>query len=444
MEIIIYFLKLSFVLTGLYFVWYISGKRKTDPFFDRIFMLIAPFLAIIIPLIHFEIQLKSSFIKNFENLPEIEMAMSYFSGEETINSPQNLSFLTFFHLIKWTYIIIGAILLFQTLHSIYLKIQLIKKYGITKDEKLKLVSVRQKILPFSFINYVFLNPHDYDSDSLNVILKHEKAHIRQYHFADVIFYEFLRIFLWFHPVYWIMKRKLSESHEYLADRFVLESGVDRLKYMNLILSHINYNYSSLIGSSFSKIITIKRLKMMKTHDKIKNMPRIAFSLVSIILLLVLMSFNTSDTNKSVSINISSLSKAAPSPPSISPVDISKVTMTSGFGMRIHPITKKEVLHKGIDLAAPLGTDVVASADGVVADAGYDPKGAGRFITIKHDETYTTFYSQLDEVLVEVNQEVKKGGLIGKVGSSGLSTGPHLHYEVRIENTAVDPEGYLGK
>ena len=128
------------------------------------------------------------------------------------------------------------------------------------------------------------------------------------------------------------------------------------------------------------------------------------------------------------------------PPSRSPLD-EKPKVTSGFGMRFHPIFKERKMHRGIDLRAERGTPVYATADGVVEKAVTHNK-YGKMIVLKHDSTYQTLYSQLSAFEVKIGMEVKKGDLIGRVGSSGLSTAPHLHYEVLKDGKAVNPEKYF--
>ena len=129
------------------------------------------------------------------------------------------------------------------------------------------------------------------------------------------------------------------------------------------------------------------------------------------------------------------------PPDTSPL-AGELIITSGFGPRIHPIKKVEKAHKGIDFKAPLGTPVYATSDGEVIKAEFHKNGYGNHIVIRHDDHFQTTYSQLSEMKVEVGQKVTKGMVIGLVGSSGLSTAPHLHYEVIKDGTHVDPEDYL--
>ena len=122
-----------------------------------------------------------------------------------------------------------------------------------------------------------------------------------------------------------------------------------------------------------------------------------------------------------------------------PVDNAR--MSSGYGMRNHPVLRKRKNHNGVDLAAPSGTPIYATADGTVERANYFGS-YGNYIQIGHGNAIETRYAHLSRIIVADGQEVRKGDLIGYVGSTGRSTGPHLHYEVRIDGKAVDPRPFM--
>jgi len=124
-------------------------------------------------------------------------------------------------------------------------------------------------------------------------------------------------------------------------------------------------------------------------------------------------------------------------PSILPLTTSR--LTSRFGYRIHPISGQNSHHSGIDLAAPHGTPVAATMDGVVVSAGR-MGGYGIIVRVAHGNGIETRYAHLSRVAVSANQRISQGQVIGFVGSTGRSTGPHLHYEVRQNGTPVDPLG----
>lgn len=116
-------------------------------------------------------------------------------------------------------------------------------------------------------------------------------------------------------------------------------------------------------------------------------------------------------------------------------------LSSGFGPRINPVTGNLRVHQGLDLAAPLGADVYAARDGVVTEIGEDPI-YGKYVIIEHSENWTSLYGHLSSVNTDLRKNVKSGNLIGKVGSTGQSTGPHLHFEIRQHGRAQNPDKLL--
>jgi murein DD-endopeptidase MepM/ murein hydrolase activator NlpD len=126
-------------------------------------------------------------------------------------------------------------------------------------------------------------------------------------------------------------------------------------------------------------------------------------------------------------------------PSRMPVD--GVTLTSGFGMRDHPILRRRARHNGVDLAAPHGTPVFATADGIVEMAQWYST-YGNYVQIGHGAGMETRYAHLSSYTVDSGSQVRAGDLIGYVGSTGRSTGPHLHYEVRVSDEPVNPIPYM--
>jgi hypothetical protein len=116
-------------------------------------------------------------------------------------------------------------------------------------------------------------------------------------------------------------------------------------------------------------------------------------------------------------------------------------LTSPYGIREDPFTGHPSMHRGIDLAAPEGTEVYAVADGIVTEIGNDPV-LGIYIIINHRNNWSSLYGHLQRVEIVLRTEVKSGTLIGRVGSTGMSTGPHLHFELRQDGRAIDPSGRL--
>ncbi|HEC08513.1 MAG TPA: M23 family metallopeptidase [Acidimicrobiales bacterium] len=116
---------------------------------------------------------------------------------------------------------------------------------------------------------------------------------------------------------------------------------------------------------------------------------------------------------------------------------------SGFGLRTDPIDGSQKMHKGVDIGAPAGTPIAAAADGVVTWAG-ERGGYGQLVVIDHGGGVETRYAHQSRLDVVPGQRVAAGEMIGAVGSTGRSTGPHLHFEVRVDGEAVDPAGWLSR
>ncbi len=128
-------------------------------------------------------------------------------------------------------------------------------------------------------------------------------------------------------------------------------------------------------------------------------------------------------------------------PSIQPVaDKDLRTMASGYGYRRDPIYGTSRFHEGMDFSAPIGTKVYATGDGTVQSAGWK-SGYGNLIEISHGYNYLTRFAHLSKILVSPGQKVSRGDLIGEVGNTGKSTGPHLHYEVRLRGEPQNPVNY---
>jgi murein DD-endopeptidase MepM/ murein hydrolase activator NlpD len=137
----------------------------------------------------------------------------------------------------------------------------------------------------------------------------------------------------------------------------------------------------------------------------------------------------------------SLAAARPSVSVPAGMPVGGVRMSSSYGMRNHPVLGGRRSHNGVDLAGPTGTPVYATADGIVGKA--ERFGSyGKYIQIEHGGEMETRFAHLSGYNVVAGQRVRKGDLIGYIGSTGRSTGPHLHYEVRIAGEAVDPRPYM--
>jgi murein DD-endopeptidase MepM/ murein hydrolase activator NlpD len=148
-----------------------------------------------------------------------------------------------------------------------------------------------------------------------------------------------------------------------------------------------------------------------------------------------MSDKTNNAYKSLLIENSSLNQLLSAFPKDKPV---RYAFTSSlYGIRIHPVTKNLNLHEGDDYVPTLDTNAYATMAGRVSEVGYD-QGYGNYVIIDHGHNIKTRYAHLASAKVRLNQEIKKADIIGKIGSTGLSTGNHLHYEIMLNNNKINP------
>lgn len=143
-----------------------------------------------------------------------------------------------------------------------------------------------------------------------------------------------------------------------------------------------------------------------------------------------------ETNQNEQIKVPRLSSG-----SLQFIRPAKGRLSSPFGMRIHPVTRKKKMHNGIDIAAPIGTPILAAEAGVVTTAS-NLRGYGLVVYVQHNDEYETRYAHCSKFHVGVGDRVTKGQLIAEIGNTGLSTGPHLHFEIRINGKPVNPSSYV--
>jgi murein DD-endopeptidase MepM/ murein hydrolase activator NlpD len=297
--------------------------------------------------------------------------------------------------------------------------------------------------PFTFFTNIFIPEHFKEQEGTELVLQHEWAHASQLHTLDILLAELYGIVFWFNPFVILHKRSLKTVHEYLADSAVARSKNDKITYMQLLVQTVSYKPYNGLSSNFYWLTLKKRMNMI-TKNKTSKFRLFTYLLIFPVLAIIIQSFSMSQINAADTANAEAAYGNVPCMMPIKEKDLDKIT--SGFGMRMHPIKKVEMMHNGVDMVAKIGTPVMATADGRVVKVEFngEGKGYGRAIIIQHDNTFSTLYAQLSEFKVNAGEKVKQGQVIGLVGSSGMSTGPHLHYEVRKNGEPVDPGNYFSK
>lgn len=435
----------STISVSVFYIFYeLFLKRDTWFRFNRYYLLFGIAFSLILPLLDFS---ASGLMVNSQNQFEFN---EYLSFGSTINSLEEITQRSVSkpNYIFLLYLLIGGIFFTRFIFQLFNIIKIAKAYEIIKYRNYKLVLMNDDSAPFSFFNFIFMNKDDYGSIGSNELLLHEIVHARQKHSFDIILLEFILVLQWFNPFIYRYRLAFKEIHEYLADRGVLMENSDKVAYQKLILDQIEKSFSLNLASQFNYSLTKNRIKMM-TRINSSKIAKFKTLLVLPLVATLLMAFaiNTSNdnmVNKSL-LQIQPITDSN-SIPSIFPVKkVDGWRISSSFGMRMHPIYKKEMMHNGCDIVAPKGTPVIATANGIVrkVEANFvQGKGYGKYIILDHEGGYSSLYAQLSNYNTKEGTEVKKGDVIGYVGTSGISTAPHLHYEVMKDGENVDPERFF--
>lgn len=263
-----------------------------------------------------------------------------------------------------------------------------------------------------------------------VILAHEHAHIKRNDFIKFIMLRLVKALFFFSPVVLLLIKEILEREETETDLTAMRLfSITPSAFGKTILHTIRTSNPVRYPVPALRKSTKRRLKMrlegLFPNSQTTKRKWIRTSVLSSLLILMVVNFPSAATLENTS------SESA----FIIPVASGKLTLP--YGQATHPITKKQFMHKGIDLAAPMSTTIVAPAKGQVTKIDYND-AQGHFMIMRHDDGYTTLYSHLSEVMVSQDSTVEQGDAIAKVGNSGRSTGPHLHFEVHKDNETIDP------
>lgn len=275
------------------------------------------------------------------------------------------------------------------------------------------------------------------------VLTHELVHWRRHDLWIKWLAVLARAVHWFNPAVWWLVRRLEQDCELSCDEQTVRhwDSPRRARYGELLLilaagGDSGFGWVSLSLSSPKQRLK-ERLICMMTQ---KRYGRPAALLAASACLAVVLSSAALGAYAGPAHQTAPASEETPEALSWPLETDGSVTLSALYGSRVHPVTGKTTSHSGIDIPRDAGTPVLAAADGTVEEAGFDAED-GRYVVLRHG-SLTTKYCHLQEVDAAGGEQVQTGDAIGRVGSTGQSTGPHLHFEVALDGAAQDPLNYL--
>lgn len=426
----LYLMKSCAYLLAFYIPFILILKHTTFFTMNRVYLVSGLFLSFILPLYTGFIKIPSY------SPPDLPFVEPFVTQTESVitRASEPTGSLTIVTLLVISYVLGMAFRLISLTVSIAGILNLKREGEVFVYRNIRVVKTNTSV-PFSFFNYVFL-PKELDDPG---ILEHEVAHVRQYHWIDLLFVELVSVILWFNPMMIFYKRSLKQQHEYLADRSAILSEVDLAEYLMSIRKQIELAVPSMLISEFY-FQSIKNRINMLTKKRTSMFGLTTYALVLPIILILLMAFSSQrdfqiETQGENGVNQEPITLGLP-------IDkANEFVLESGYGERMHPVLGVKRLHTGIDLIANEGVPVISAQDGVVVKA-HLADAWGNIIVVRHEGTYSTSYSHLKSMKVKVGNSVKKGQVIGLVGNTGLSTKYHLHFELLENNKAIDPIAFL--
>ncbi|AXT59603.1 hypothetical protein D1816_04285 [Aquimarina sp. AD10] len=451
-NLFLYIIQTAFIFSVLYILFVLFLKQLTFHHLNRIILLLLLPISLLIPLTNgiFPSSFSDVIIEVplFDQVAMINTDIVDIQGVKTndINSSFN-----YLGILITIYLIVVAIYLlrfFLTAKNLFL----LKRRSYTKKENGYKLVIADVANIFSYFDSIFI-PKQKIKTYDEYVLAHERMHIKLKHSIDVIITEIYIAFFWFNPLSYLYRKSLKSVHEFQADKGVLQKGVKTSDYMQLLMQTLEVQKPNNLYNYFKQPILKQRVIMM-TKPKSNNLAKLKYSILLLMCIFLISAFtkpnisnkNSNDIEFVTILNVLDacyILEDETLPPSLFPVQNgTKENITSHFGVkRKHPKINKGVAHGGIDIRATPGTPVIATADGIISKASLEGDW-GNLIIISHADDHETWYAHLQGFNIKEEQSVKKGEIIGYVGNTGLSTGPHLHYEVKYKGKRVNPLDYI--
>ncbi len=276
-------LKISLSLALFYLIYWIVLRKETFFRLNRFYLIFTLLISILLPLfpLYYEVAVQAAkqvtmlSMDNLQNLPALKDPV-----------PESIRWHEVLFIV---YITVAALILFRLVVQSLVIASLIFKSRIKKMDGLKIVENDKYGLPFSFFNLIFINPKFHKQTDLQDILNHERVHIDQNHWVDLLIIELLTVIFWFNPFIWLFERSIKQNHEYLADQGVLTRGLDLKRYQALLINQLMGMQIIGVTNNLNFALNTNRLKMM-TQSQSKKIKSARFLLALPVLFLLLAAF----------------------------------------------------------------------------------------------------------------------------------------------------------
>lgn len=434
-ELLIYQFKAAMVMVVFYLSYRIIASKENYHRLNRIMLIITPLLSFILPLCVITttqiVTIKQSIIDPTIISDQLQTTLQEYKSDN--------------HVINWISILTsiyytGSILLSAYIITIYVKLgTLIKRSKTIEHHIATIYTTTKNIIPCSWFSNIIIPKSELNHDA-EMIIAHENAHSMLKHSYDIVIIDLCCVVQWFNPAIWFIRRDLKELHEYEADNYVITQGYSLKQYQLLLIKkaagHESYSIANNLNhSSLKNRITMMLSKKSSVMSRLKLLYVVPLIGISLTAFAQTNTVTVVDSNSKDSKNYSVNKTLILHFPikSTSPAEI-----TSKYGERTNKTSGNSSFHTGIDIKVKEGTPVLASLGGVVKEVGDNPQTKGRYVIISHENNYQTEYTHLFSYCVSKDQKVDQGGTIGRVGSSGKSTGSHLHMELRKDGKPIDP------
>ncbi len=321
---IIYLIESSICLAIFYLLFHFFLRKDTSFISNRFYLVGTLIFSLIIPLLNFQISTTNQTIQYIQTQPHrviesviYQLVVNDFKENEiksTIDpeSKTNLADdepyisekISLLNIFVGIYLIGVSISLILFILNLFRLFKLVQGNQVLDEKKYRLVEIESNASPFSFLNYIFINRHNYSGSEFDGIIYHERIHISQLHSIDILLTELICIFHWFNPFVYLYKRSIKETHEFIVDRRVIDSGHDRVNYLKLLSSEVLKNQLVSLSNSFNSSLTKRRLMMMISKTS-KISAIIKWAVISPLLILLIFYFSIGLTTSAFSDNVQS-------------------------------------------------------------------------------------------------------------------------------------------